>query len=405
MRIAMISEHASPLAALGGADAGGQNTHVAELASALAEYGHEVRVYTRRDSIDLPESVNVRDGFTVFHVPAGPPEPVGKDFLLPYMAGFGEWLTGHWLLGGWRPDTIHAHFWMSGIAALAAGRRLGVPVVQTYHALGAVKRRYQGSVDTSPRQRIRIELAIGRAVDRVVAQCRDEVRELLRLGVPQSRLAIIPPGVDSDRFSPGGPVAERDPNRPRILTVGRLVPRKGFDDVIKALRRVPTAECVVIGGPPAEQLAGDPLATHLLEVARSHWVADRVRLAGAVPPSEMPQWYRSADVVATTPWYEPFGLVPLEAMACGVPVVATAVGGLTDTVVARHTGDLVPPKDPVALGTVLRRLLDDPRRRSAYATAARERARHCYSWRRTAGQLSTLYAEAIAMRPTSGVAA
>jgi D-inositol-3-phosphate glycosyltransferase len=404
MRIALISEHASPLAALGGADAGGQNTHVAELAAALAEQGHEVRVYTRLDSPELPEAVPVRAGVTVVHVPAGPAKPIGKDSLLPYMTGFGDWLAECWLLGDWRPEVIHAHFWMSGIAALAARQRLGIPVVQTYHALGTVKRRYQGAADTSPPQRIRYERALGRAVDRVVAQCRDEVRELLRLGVPQSQLAIIPSGVDSDRFSPAGPVAHRDPGRPRILTVGRFVPRKGFDDVIRALRRVPAAECAVIGGPPAEQLATDPLAVYLLEVARSHHVADRVRLVGAVPADEMPQWYRSADVVATTPWYEPFGLVPLEAMACGVPVVATAVGGLTDTVVAGHTGDLVPPKDPIALGTLLRRLLDDPRRRSAYAAAARERARNCYSWRRTAGQLTAVYREVAAARLVSEAA-
>lgn len=405
LRIAMISEHASPLAALGGADAGGQNRHVAELAPAVAALGHEVRVYTRLDSPALPEAVPVRDGVTVVHVPAGPAKPIGKDLLLPYMTGFGEWLTQHWLFGDWLPDAIHAHFWMSGIAALAAGQQLGIPVVQTYHALGTVKRRYQGAADSSPPQRIRYERALGRSVDRVVAQCRDEVRELLRLGVPQSQLVIVPSGVDSDRFSPEGSVAPRDRDRPRILAVGRFVPRKGFDDLIRALRRVPAAECVIIGGPPAHRLASDPLAAELLKVARSHRVAGRVRLVGAVPPTDMPQWYRSADVVATTPWYEPFGLVPLEAMACGVPVVATAVGGLTDTVVAGYTGDLVPPKDPAALGTVLRRLLDDPRRRSAYAAAARERARTCYSWQRTAAQLSALYAEVAAARPVSGVAA
>jgi glycosyltransferase involved in cell wall biosynthesis len=405
MRIAMISEHASPLAALGGEDAGGQNTHVAEVATALARQGHEIHVYTRRDSPDLADAVPVRDGVTVVHVPAGPPEPIGKDSLLPYMDGFGEWLTERWLLGDWLPDVVHAHFWMSGIAGLIAGHRLGLPVVQTYHALGTVKRRYQGAADTSPPRRIALERRIGCSVDRVVAQCRDEVRELLRLGVPQAKLAIIPSGVDSDTFSPDGPAAPRDLDRPRILSVGRFVPRKGFDDVIRALRRVPAAECVIIGGPPAAQLAGDPLAAQLLEVARSHGVADRVRLVGAVPPSDMPQWYRSADVVATTPWYEPFGLVPLEAMACGVPVVATAVGGLTDTVVAGLTGDLVPAKDPAALGMVVRRLLDDPARRSAYGAAARERARRCYAWRRTANQLSALYTEVTAARPVSEVAA
>lgn len=184
MRIAMISEHASPLAILGGEDAGGQNTHVAELSAALAAAGHEVRVYTRRDALDLPVTVRAPDGYDVVHVPAGPAEPVAKDALLPHMREFSRWLIERWRGGDWTPEVIHAHFWMSGLAALTAGRQTGVPVVQTYHALGTVKRRYQGVQDTSPARRISYERELGRSVDRVVAQCRDEVGELVRMGVP-----------------------------------------------------------------------------------------------------------------------------------------------------------------------------------------------------------------------------
>src|SRR5258707_9913572 len=144
MHIAMISEHASPLAALGGVDAGGQNLHVAELSAALAAAGHEVRVYTRRDSRKLPAIVEAGPGVSVVHVPAGPAKPVGKDELLPYMGTFGQWLAAEWASGDWVPDVVHAHFWMSGLAALTPRARFPVPVVQTYHALGNVKRRYQG---------------------------------------------------------------------------------------------------------------------------------------------------------------------------------------------------------------------------------------------------------------------
>ncbi len=410
MRIAMISEHASPLAALGGVDAGGQNLHVAELSAALARQGHEVRVYTRRDSVGRRVAVELADGVTVVHVPAGPAEPIGKDSLLPYMGEFGAWVGRQWRDGTWRPDVVHAHFWMSGLAALRAGRECGVPVVQTYHALGTVKRRFQGAKDTSPAQRVGYERALGRAVDRVIAQCRDEVAELVRLGVPRARISVVPSGVDLDRFTPEGPHAPRDPRRPRILTVGRLVERKGYAELIEALRLVPRAECVIVGGPPASDLGGDPapvtpehaLAYDLRELARRCRVAGRVRLVGAVPREEMPRWYRSADVVVCAPWYEPFGLTPLEAMACGVPVVATAVGGLTDTVVDELTGELVPPRDPAALGHTLRKVLDDPLRRLAYGTAAVDRVRQCYSWDRTADQLTTIYAAVNA--PTEVVA-
>ena len=168
MRIAMISEHASPLAVLGGEDAGGQNTHVAELSAALAAAGHEVRVYTRRDAPDLPVTVRSPDGYDVVHVPAGPAEPVAKDALLPHMREFSRWLIERWRGGDWVPEVIHAHFWMSGLAGLTAGRQTGVPVVQTYHALGTVKRRHQGVQDTSPARRIAYERELGRSVDRVV---------------------------------------------------------------------------------------------------------------------------------------------------------------------------------------------------------------------------------------------
>ncbi|MEU4694820.1 glycosyltransferase [Actinoplanes sp. NPDC023714] len=390
MRIAMISEHASPLAALGGVDAGGQNSHVAELAAALAGHGHEVRVYTRRDNPDLPVVVPMADGVDVVHVPAGPVEVLPKDELLPYMGRFAEWMADDWR-DRWRPDVAHAHFWMSGLATLDAGRACGVPVLQTFHALGSVKRRHQGEADTSPEGRISYERHIGRTADRVIVQCRDEIGELLRLGVPRSKMELVPSGVNTDRFCSRGPAEPRTPGLARILTVARLVERKGIEDSIRALAAVPGAELVVVGGPPADRLDAEPYARRLRALAERCRVADRVRFAGAVPAHEMPRWYRSADVVAATPWYEPFGLTPLEAMACGVPVVATAVGGLTDTVVDGVTGDLVQPRDPRGLAAALRRLVNEEVRRFAYAAAAEDRAAASYSWPRIAERLSAVY--------------
>ncbi|PWR07707.1 glycosyl transferase [Micromonospora sicca] len=405
MRIAMISEHASPLAVLGEEDAGGQNTHVAELAAALVGEGHDVRVYTRRDSTTLPESVSTPGGYQVCHVPAGPARRVPKDELLPYMGEFGGWLEDRWRHGDWTPDVAHAHFWMSGLATVHAGRRTGVPTVLTYHALGTVKRRHQGGRDTSPPGRVGYERALGRAVDRVVVQCADEVAELVRMGVPRSRMALVPSGVNQDVFRPDGPVAPHDPARPRILTVGRMVERKGFLDVVRALPAVPDAECVVVGGPPAELLPADSFARRLSALAESCGVADRVELVGGVPREEMASWYRSADVLVAAPWYEPFGLTPLEGMACGVPVIGTDVGGIADTVVDGLTGDLVPPRDPRALGAAVRRLLADKVRRFAYATAALDRIRSRYSWKRCAEQLGAVYAAvATVARPARAVA-
>jgi len=399
VRIAMISEHASPLAEPGDEAAGGQNVHVAELSTALVASGHEVRVYTRRDAPGLPDRVSAAGGFTVVHVPAGPAAPVARDELLPYMKDFGHWLAATWREDGWRPDVVHAHFWMSGVAAVTARRQFEVPIVQTYHALGTVKRRHQGAADPSPRERIGYERALGHAVDRVVAQCRDEIAELRRMGVPPDKVALVPSGVDTDRFCPTGPATARVPGRPRVLAVGRLVARKGFHELVRALRAVPDAECVVVGGPPADRLDSHPLARELRDLAESCRVSQRLKLVGAVAPQAMPAWYRSADLFAATPWYEPFGLAPLEAMACGVPVVASAVGGLTDTVVDGVTGLLVPPRDPRALGTTVRRLLRDGQRRFAYGVAAVDRAKEGYSWSRAVARLTAVYQAVSRHRP------
>lgn len=401
MRIAMVSEHASPLAALGGADAGGQNVHVARLAAALARRGHEVEVFTRRDHEYLPNRVQAEEGYRVVHVPAGPVHPLPKDELLPYMAGFGEWLASNWM-DGQAPDVVHAHFWMSGVAALTAGRRLPRPLVVTYHALGTVKRRMQGEADTSPPTRIEWERKVGLAAHRIIAQSADEAGELSGYGIGRERLGLVPSGVDIDIFTPGHDGRERD-GRQRILAVGRMVERKGFADVVRALPALPRAEFVVAGGPSEYRIKEDPVAQSLSDLASRLGVADRVRLLGSVPAQEMPGWYRWADVVACTPAYEPFGITPLEAMACGTPVVAYRVGGLQDTVVDGKTGVLVQPGDVRALSAAFSGLLGDDKRLAAFGHAARKRVERHYPWPRIAERVEKIYTQAIAALPVAAL--
>jgi D-inositol-3-phosphate glycosyltransferase len=390
MRIAMVSEHASPLAVLGDTDAGGQNVHVAALATALARRGADVLVHTRRDDPGLPVRVPLAPGVTVDHVDAGPPAPVPKDELLPYMGAFARHLAETWR--EFAPDVVHAHFWMSGLAALDAAEPLGVPVVQTFHALGVVKRRHQGARDTSPPARIDIERHIVASVDRVLATCTDEVFELLRMGADRGRVSVVPCGVDLERFGPEGPAEPRPAWRARIVALGRLVERKGVDDVVRALPALPGAELVVAGGPPREELARHPDATRLAELAARLGVSDRVDFRGGVAPAAVPALLRSADVVACVPWYEPFGIVPLEAMACARPVVAAAVGGMIDTVVHGVTGVHVPPRRPDLLAGALRDLLADPDRRARLGAAGARRARERYGWDRVAGATLDAYA-------------
>ena len=391
MRVAMVSEHASPLAALGDVDAGGQNVHVASLGRALACLGAEVVVHTRRDDPEVSRRVAMAPGMSVDHVDAGPPAPVPKDDLFPYMGDFAADLRRTWSRR--RPDIVHAHFWMSGVAALAAAEPLGIPVVQTFHALGVVKRRHQGDKDTSPPARRLAEASLVRRAVHTVATCTDEVRELLALGATADRVSVVPCGVDLSIFSPHGP-GERRPAgaRRRLVVVSRLVERKGIGNVIAALPDVPDAELVVAGGPPAARLSRDAEARRLRELARRAGVDDRVELRGQVDRQALPALLRSADVVVCVPWYEPFGIVPLEAMACGVPVVVSAVGGLVDTVVDGRTGVHVPPRRPDVLGPVLAALLDDPARRRRLGAAGARRARAHYGWDTVAASTLDTYA-------------
>jgi glycosyltransferase involved in cell wall biosynthesis/phosphoheptose isomerase len=399
MRIAMVSEHASPLAVLGGVDAGGQNVHVAALSAALARRGLEVVVHTRRDDPRLPERVEATPGVTVHHVDAGPAQPVPKDELLPHMDAFARRLRAAWRAE--RPDVVHAHFWMSGRAALSAAPGLGIPLVQTFHALGVVKRRYQGDKDTSPPQRLAVERRIVRRADHLVATCTDEAFELIRLGADRERLAVVPCGVDLQRFRPDGPAAERSPGLRRLLCVGRLVERKGVGNAITALAHVPGAELVIAGGPEADRLDADPEARRLRALAADRGVADRVALLGRVSRDDLPALMRSADAVLCVPWYEPFGIVPLEAMACGVPVVASAVGGMIDTVVDGVTGMHVPPRDPERLAAVVARLLADDDRRARLGAAGVRRARRLFDWERVAAATHDVYRELVASRPAA----
>ena len=398
MDVAMLSEHASPLATLGGVDAGGQNVHVAMLASALADRGHRVTVYTRRDDPALPSRVPFAPGVVVEHLDAGPPAPLPKDEIWPHVTELAAALRSAVVAAP--PDVLHAHFWMSGKACVDATRGLGIPVVQTFHALGTVKRRWQGPADTSPAPRIRVETTVARSVAGVIATCADEVAELEALGVDPCRVSVVPSGVDTDSFTPEGPAAPRG-ERPRLLVIGRLVARKGLGDVLTALADVPDAELVVVGGPGADELAADPSAAAVIEQAAQLGVGDRVRLVGRADRGEVGAWIRSADVVVCAPWYEPFGIVPLEAMACGVPVVGTAVGGLTDTVIDGRTGVLVPPRCPDQLAAALRRLLADPAQRARMGAAGRARTVAAYDWREIARKTELDYRRIIrsAVRP------
>jgi D-inositol-3-phosphate glycosyltransferase len=274
-------------------------------------------------------------------------------------------------------------------------------VVHTFHALGTVKRRHQGDRDTSPVGRGPIEEWIVRHAARIVATCADEVRELRAMGARLGRVSVVPCGTDLGHFTAEGPAEPRPGKRPRVVVIGRMVERKGVEDAIRAMVHVPEAELIVAGGPDVSRLERDPEARRLMALTEELRLTDRVVFRGRVPRLAVPALLRSADVVVSVPWYEPFGIVPVEAAACGVPVVASAVGGHLDTVVHGRTGLHVPAREPERIGAALSELLGDPGRLQAMGDAAARRARARYGWH----QVAEATFEAYARCPRAGQAA
>ncbi|HVC33205.1 MAG TPA: glycosyltransferase [Chloroflexota bacterium] len=406
-RVAMISEHASPAARLGSTDAGGQNTYVDQVSRGVARLGYEVDVFTRADD---PAELAIRtwgDGIRIVPVVAGPLRPIPKDSLWPHLGDFLA-STERLAADSGPYDLIHANFWMSGWVGARLKRRWNVPFVETFHALGAVKRLHQGQADTSPPERPAAERAVLEAADCIIAQCPREVDELVAMyAADASRARIIPSGVDVERFFPidqasarrelGLPLDER-----LVVYVGRLLPRKDVENVIRAIALLPSpspasVRLLVVGGETEEAaLDREPEMRRLLDVAAALGVRDRVTFVGRRPADRLRTYYSAADVFVSTPWYEPFGLTPLEAMACGTPAVCSAVGGITFTVADGVTGFLVPPREPGRLAERLARVLADEDLRRRLAQNARRRVEELFTWSTVATKTADVYQELLA---------
>jgi phosphoheptose isomerase len=406
-RIGIISEHASPLAILGGVDSGGQNLYVGQIAKRLAAMGYEVDVLTRRDSERLPEAAEWVNGTRIVHVPAGPPVPLPKEELLPHMEEF----TAHVLKLCRRRrrtyDVIHANFWMSGLVAAELKRELGIPFVMTFHALGRVRRLHQKGADRFPDSRFAIEDRIVAEADQVIAECPQDEEDLVRLyNADPAKIVVIPCGFDPTELWPiSKPLARVTlglmPDEPVILHLGRLVPRKGVDNVIRGFARLVhghqvAARLLVVGG---ESNDPDPHLTpeigRLQALAAAEDVADRVTFVGRRGRDVLKHYYSAADVFVTTPWYEPFGITPVEAMACGTPVIGSNVGGVKFTVRDGETGYLVAPNDAEALAERLAHLFRHPKLAGLIRRQAIRRANDLFTWQKVADAMAALYEEVV----------
>lgn len=382
MNIAFVSSDA-PSASQSRADIAAQQAHLMAVARELGRE-HKVTIYTRRNSeADRPKT-RVSPGVTLEHLPAGPAEDLPEERLLPYLSDLGDQLMLRW--GQNRPDVIHAHSWTGGLAAIAGASGLDVPFTQTF-----------GAEPAGDARKARLRRAIGMRASAVIAGCGDEESSLIRLGVPRRNIAVIPCGVDVERFRRQGPAAARGA-RPRLLHVGQLTRDKGAHTAVRVLEGIPEAELLIAGGPPGGELEHDADAHRVMLLAKEIGVQDRVTLLGRVPHASVAKLMRSADVVLSLPREAPTGVVALEAMACGVPVVASAVGAHLDSVVDGVTGLLVPADRPAQISRLTRALLADPTRRTALGFAGADRARSRYSWERISQELLHVYESAMSTR-------
>ena len=396
MKIALVAQNATPLHPRAGSGPDRDDIGLSELTRKLAGQGHQVTVYAQKNLADAPDQAELHAGVRVEHIDSGPvtaTEPGDAD-LLERVPAFSGPLRSLWESD--RPDVVHALAWTSGLAALAAARDLGIPVVQEFSSLSVAERRaaagQPGAVkaDGASAARIRLEPAIGRSATAVVATNSAEVSDLASLGVHRSSIRIVPWGVDTDLFNPEGPVAKRN-GRPRLLTAADLTQRQPLETLLRALIRVPGAELLVVGGPAEAELAKDDNYIKLAKFAATLGITDRVIFTGAVEYAAMPPLLRSADLVISTCQYEPSGTTSLQAMACGTPVIAPPVGGHMDAVVDGTTGIIIPPDRPALLAQRIRQLLAHPMLIEAYGVAAVDRVRSRYSWDRIAGETLAVY--------------
>ncbi|HEU4540269.1 MAG TPA: glycosyltransferase [Jiangellaceae bacterium] len=367
MKISLVySSHPGQTA--GNVDAESLHAHVFDLAEALTGRGHQVAVEAlRQDPVE-------RMGRAV------------RDLEKSWKAAL--------------PDIVHAHLWSSGLAALATmhqSSELGrIPLVQTFHGLnlpstGASARAHEWR---------RLEAAVARGVDKIAASSRREVSDLVTLGARRRDIEVIPHGVDTRSFTPEGEAEPRS-DGDRLLAVGPLTAETGFDIAIRAMPALPDVELVIAGGRPSGQdgewsFAKDDEAARLADLARKLNVADRVHVVEKPPRDQLPKLLRSADIVICTPWHEASGTAAIDAMACGRPVVAAAVGELLDVVIEGTTGVLVPPRNPVALARAIRSLLEDPIRLDGFGLAAADRISIRHSWVRVTDDVIRTYKHAVA---------
>lgn len=400
--LAFISEHASPLATLGSVDSGGQNVYVAEVTKELAACGYNIDVFTRKDDASLPTIYNWLPNVRVIHIEAGPKSFIAKEKLLDYMDEFADRMINFVVKEDINYDLMHAHFFMSALVASKIKAVLKIPYAVTFHALGLVRKKYQKEADKFPAERCSIEKMIVKDADAIIAECPQDKEDLVMLyHADAAKTAIVPCGFSCKEFSP----IDKQKARKMLglnsqdfimLQLGRMVPRKGVDNVIRALGLLKTKHSsitlLVVGGECDEaNISADPEIKRLKQIAANCNADMNIVFTGSKQRKYLKLYYSASDVFISTPWYEPFGITPLEAMACRVPVIGSDVGGIKYSVVDNETGFLVPPKQPLKLAILVDYLIKNREQREQMAENGFQRVHKFFTWKKVTSQLIEVY--------------
>jgi D-inositol-3-phosphate glycosyltransferase len=400
-RIAFVSEHADPSAPLGGAESGGQNVYVREMACALAGLGLGVDVFTRLAQPGASTLVQLGAGVRVFRVAAGPPGPLDKHHIRGYLDEFVGNVLDRVRRDASGYEVVHGHYYLSGWVGTQLARQLDVPLVQTFHSLGLARSRVLGPAAIGAPERLAVERQVCRAAEHIVALC-DAERSLLarHYGVPASKLSVVPGGVDTHRFRPGSLGQARQqlglPSDSRIvLYVGRTVAEKGLETLVRAIPLIGRAVKLLIVGGPGPSGPGDDRdqleTARLRRLARRLGVAPQVEFVGSVQHDRLPDYYRAADVCVLPSRYEPFGLAALEALSSGRPLVVADCCGVAELVREGDNGLVFPSGEAVALAAQLERVLHRPCLAAHLAAQARQSVDPGLAWSSLAAQLAAVY--------------
>lgn len=409
-RIAFISEHASPLATIGSVDAGGQNIYVAELAKQLASIEYEVDIFTRNDGTTDQQILEWFPGVRVIHIKAGAKKFIRKEELLPLMTDFFEEMVQFIKQHQLEYSLIHANFWMSALVAMEIKKALSIPYVITFHALGKVRKLYQQEADQFPESRTTIEKQTALLSNRVIAECPKDMDDLTTLyDIPEHNISVIPCGFNPTEFFPVDKTFSRtllrlNRNETILLQLGRMVPRKDVDTgilALKYLRNLKKKVRLVIVGVDADDPdpASSPEISRMMMLARDEGVIDNICFAGRKQRHLLKYYFSAADIYITTPWYEPFGITPLESMACGTPVIGSDVGGIRFSVKDGETGYLIPPRNPGALAEKIAFMLANPILMKKMKIRAMQHVHQQFTWQRITETMHNLYKTIIAEKP------